>query len=156
MSLDTSYAKGLVENYANNQWQFINAQFAQDGIKDSRCVWLSLTDIQNFLAEIQQQNPEGKATNGVRIYFGAYSAAAPSPVSADYNRLHALVMIPTYRGNDGKNYDYDAATGTSDFANLTTVSALNHGSLFPPPFNIAGPNNMYDQGNLFMKYADNA
>ncbi len=153
---DTAYAKGLVKNYKNNQWQIINANFAQYNIKDSRCVWLSIDDIQNFLTQIQQPNPAGTVATGVRIYFGAYSGEYPNPDNANYNHLHTLLMLPTHHNaTDGKDYDFDAFTGTSDFANLSTVSALNRGHLIPPPFNVAGTDNMYQQGNLFMDYADN-
>lgn len=156
VSYDTAYAKGLVKNYKNNQWQIIDANFSQYNIKDSRCVWLSIDDIQNFLTQIQQPNPQGTVATGVRIYFGAYSGEYPNPDYTNYDHLHTLVMIPThYNATDGKNYDFDAFTGTSDFANLGTISALNHGHLIPPPSNISGTDNMYQQGNLFMDYADN-
>ncbi len=155
MSINTSYAKKLVQNYANNQWQIINADFTPNyDIKDSRSVWISLDDLKAFVQEIQTTNARGLTTTGVRIYFGAYSQDCPSPVSTDYDHLHALLMISTYTGADGKNYDYDAPTGSSDFAQLSTVSAMNHGHLCPPPFTSTGVDNMYDQGTLFMKYAD--
>lgn len=151
---DTSYAKTLVKNYANNQWQYINAAFSQYGIKDSRCVWLSLESLQGFINAIQTSNPLGTVPNGVRIYFGAYSSEAPNPDNP-YNHLHTVVLLPTHSSTDGKNYDYDAITGSSDFANLTSVAALNRGGLIPPPDNVSGANNMYNQGDIFMDFADN-
>lgn len=150
--MNTSYAKGLVKNYADNQWQIINQVFIQDEIRDARCVWLTLADLKAFISEIEKPNPESKITNGIRIYFGAYSTQQPHPVHYDYDRLHTLLMIPTFLDNTtGMNTDYDAATGSSDFSTLATITALNHGNLTPPPFN----SSMYQQGDLFMDYADN-
>lgn len=155
MSINTNYAKGLVQNYANNQWQIINANFEQRyGIKDSRSVWIGLEALKSFIQEVETTNQTDKTTTGIRIYFGAYSQDVPSPISATYDHLHTLLMISTYTGADGKNYDYDATTGSSDFSQLAAVSAMNHGHLCPPPFNTSGQDNMYEQGTLFMAYAD--
>ncbi len=152
MSMNTSYAKGLVKNYADNQWTIINQVFGPDyDIKDSRSVWLSLDTLKAFIDQIQQSNPTSKTTSGIRIYFGAYSAAQPNPDN-DYDHLHTLLLMPTYLdGITGLNTDYDATTGSSDFANLSTIAVMNHGSLIPPPFD----NTMYHQGDVFMDYADN-
>ena len=152
--MDINYARGLVTNYAQNQWEFINQAFGT-GIRDARCVWLSLDDLKAYIQQVEQPNPLGVVTTGVRIYFGAYSQAYPAPGQEDYDCLHTLLMIPTFTGNDGLNYDFDATTGSSDFQNMNTVSAMNHGTLTPPPFTEVGPNNMYRQGDLFMAYADN-
>lgn len=152
---DTSYVKALVKNYADNQWQFINAVFAKDDIKDARSVWLDLNALQGFINAIQTPNPAGTTPNGVRIYFGAFSTDDPHPDTTDYNRLHTVIMLPTHSAADGKNYDYDAITGSSNFANLTNIAVLERGALNPPPYSTSGPNNMYTQGDLFMDYADN-
>ncbi len=153
--MDTLYAKNLVQNYKNNQWAIINNNFTPNyNIVDARCVWFSIADLQAFIDAIQQRNEAGITATGVRIYFGAYSTDAPGAQS-DYNHLHTLMMIATHTGTDGKNYDFDAATGSSDFSSLQTITALNHGHSIPPPFSVSGPDNMYQQGNLFMDYADN-
>jgi len=153
---DINFAKGLVQNYGQNQWKYINQVFAPENILDARCAWFSISDLQNFLNQIQQPNPKGTPpATGVRIYFGAYGNTVPNPDNPDYNQLHTLLIIPTTPTADGLNTDFDATTGSSDFANMSSVSALNHGSLIPPPYNIVGINNMYQQGDLFMAYADN-
>src|ERR1035437_1745434 len=98
MNIDINYAKGLVQNYGQNQWQIINVinKAFGPGIKDSRSVWISLDDLQNFIQQIQQPNPAGVGpATGVRIYFGTYSATCPSPIQPDVNGLHTLLMIPT-------------------------------------------------------------
>ncbi|MCD6011513.1 MAG: hypothetical protein K0Q79_1375 [Flavipsychrobacter sp.] len=154
--MNTSYAKGLVSNYKNNQWAIINSNFLPNyDIRDSRCVWFSIDELQGFLDSIKQPNAQEVNATGVRIYFGAYSTDTPG-AQANYNHLHTLLMIATHSAADGKNYDFDAATGRSDFANLQMITALNQGHLVPPPFNVDGPSNMYQQGNLFMDYADNS
>ena len=156
MNLDINYAKGLVKNYAQNQWQIINQSMPQ-GTIDSRCGWLSLVDLQNFIAEIQQQNPEGVGpATGIRIYFGTHSAQCPNPNQPNTDGLHTLLLIPTFTDPvTGLDTDFDAATGSTDFSKLITVSALNHDHLIPPPYNTSGQNNMYQQGDLFMDFADN-
>lgn len=154
MNMDINYAKGLVKNYANNQWQFINQVFAKDDIKDARCVWLNLAELKAFIAQIENAPAAGPGpATGIRVYFGAYSQVQPHP-QQNYDRLHTLLMLPTVVTNDGKNTDYDAATGSFDFSTVESITALNHGTLTPPPYTVAGNSNMYNQGNTFMAYAD--
>ena len=160
MNINISFAKSLVSCYGQNHWQLVNNTFGMlisnplyPNVKDTRCVWFSIADLTAFLAEIQPET--GTPATGVRIYFGEYSHDTLQDAPNTYiPGLATLLMIPTRTNALGKEEDFDVATGSSDFSALTTVTALNHGDCTPPPYRLTGVNNMYEQGNGFMRYAD--
>jgi len=160
MRIETTFAAELIENYAQNHWTTINDACpslqqnpAYPNVQDSRSVWFSLADLQNFISEFQQSGNQN--TLGVRIYFGEYSAdlVAKCKGNAQYTGLHTLVMVPTILGQDGFNHDFDPATGSSDFTQSNTICALNHGTLAPPPFLVLGSPEV-NVGDDFMLFCD--
>jgi hypothetical protein len=161
MRIDTPFAVELIENYEQNHWATINNACpslqqnpAFPNAQDSRSVWFSLADLQNFISEFQQSGSQNAL--GVRIYFGEYSAdiIAKCQGNPQYTGLHTLLMVPTLLGQDGFNHDFDPATGNSDFTQSATICALNHGGLMPPPFlNPASPQ-VINAGQDFMIFCD--
>ena len=167
MRIDTQFAAALIENYAENHWPTINngcPSLQQNpmapNVQDSRSVWFSLADLQNFINEFQQSGTPN--TLGVRIYFGEYDRTTVSEDqdNVQYTGLHTLLMVPTLLGQDGYNHDFDPTTGSSDFSGAATICALNHGTLMPPPFLMKGNNsNQNNQQELnvgqdFMIFCD--
>jgi hypothetical protein len=160
MRIKVPFAKALIENYAQNHWTTLNNDCpsilqnpAYPNVQDSRCVWFSLADLQNFISEFQQSG--SVAQLGVRIYFGEYSneASPNGPHDAQYSGLHTLLMLPTLLGADGYNHDFDPATGSSDFSKSVTICALNHGTMTPPPFTVDGSPEV-NVGDDFMLFCD--
>jgi hypothetical protein len=147
ITMDINYAKGLALNYKNVQWQTINQGCMPVGKKDARSAWVSLSDLQSFIDQLKALNPN---TSGIRIYYGTHSAEFPNPIQPGTEGLHTLLMIPTIQSADGINHDFDAKTGSSDFSSLTTITAMNHDSLIPPPY--IGPYG--PAGADFMDYVD--
>jgi len=160
MRIDIPFAKALIENYAQNHWTTINNSCpslqqnpSAPNVQDSRSVWFSLADLQNFISEFQQSGNQNQL--GVRIYFGEYGPNIPvtEQDNPQYMGLHTLLMVPTLLGADGFNHDFDPATGNSDFTKSTDISALNHGTLAPPPFNANG-SQVANVGQDFMLFCD--
>jgi hypothetical protein len=174
MRIDLSFAKALVSNYRKNHWSMINGGNGRPAcpsllqnpnfptVQDSRSVWFSLDDLKDFIAEIESTTATGEL--GVRIYFGEYSTAmlTTQPQNAQYAGLHTLLMVPTVEKADGFNHDFDPATGSSDFTTSVDMSALNHGTLIPPPFFLTGgtqnstaqPQPQLNLGQDFMLFCD--
>jgi len=157
MRLPVPFAKALIENYAQNHWTIINGASPAlhqnpfyPNTQDSRSVWFSLSALKKFICEFENYTTEDQL--GVRVYFGEYSADIlqyDPHATQEYIGLHTVMMIPTLLGNDGLNHDFDPQTGSSDFSHSTTICAMNHGSLCPPPFHLA-----QNVGQDFMLYAD--
>ena len=146
MRIDLGTAAELIVNYKLNQWQAINnscpsiqnlKNAGNPTLVDSRSVWFSATELQGFLDDIILAGG-----NGIRFYYGAYTndiVSDPQNAGAgigQYNGLHTLVLIPTQAGAHGMpcdfNLDPDNAanlSGTSEYP-----SAMNHGSMAPPPW----------------------
>jgi hypothetical protein len=156
--MNVSFAKALIENYAQNHWTTLNNDCPSilknpeyPNVQDSRSVWFSLADLQNFISEFQQSGSLSQL--GVRIYFGEHKAELSPNQDAQYSGLHTLLMLPTLLGADGYNHDFDPATGSSDFSKSVTICALNHGSMIPPPFTINGSPEV-NVGDDFMLFCD--
>ena len=176
MRIDISTALHLVNNYKTNHWATIN-QYCPSlhetpgypNVQDSRSVWLSLSDLQAFIATICQYNADG-----IRFYFGEYSqaivdatiAADPNIVNqvpgfAGYAGLHTVVLMPTaFNGTYHCDFNYSDPLNTpgqahlpSDFTNWNCMAAEDHGQLIPPPFyNVQGQ--IANVGEAFMLYCD--
>lgn len=156
--LPAGYVKSLLGNYRDNQWKWINPNIATPGSAtvDSRSVWFDMEKLKSFIAQAEayvdgdRECPGNHCDKnlGVRIYFGAYGDGAIPEDAPDYNRLHTLVMIPTFYDNtlqDNKDFDprYMSVCGDPDYdtAQLkiiallpsTQINMANHGSLNPPP-----------------------
>ncbi len=150
MRIDFATAAELILNYKVNQWQTLNdnCQALQnpDGTakEDSRSVWFSIGELQNYLSDV-----ENAGGSGVRIYFGAYDNAIiddaidvlkksdPSfiPEMAQYNGMHTVVMVPTI-DLAGRQTDFSLDPQVVGFEDTNSVklSCLNHGSMAPPPW----------------------
>jgi len=176
MRIDISIAMQLVNNYKTNHWATINKYCPSitqkpgyPNVQDSRCVWVSLTDLQAFIATISQYNADG-----IRIYFGEYSqaivdaaiAADPTIVNkipgfADYAGLHTVLLMPT--ASDGTyhcDFNYSdplnqpgKAHLPSDFTNWTDMAAEDNGQLIPPPY-YNNQGQIQNVGEEFMLYCD--
>ncbi len=162
MQITTSMAQKLVNNYKNNHWKTLNTYCASlkqnnaPNAQDSRCVWFSLDDLQQFITQIAGQNADG-----IRIYFGEYSQDVINEMNNDdelagcipnvelYNGLATVVLIPT-TDIDGVSTDFNPAA--QDYSNPDDLSAFNHGSLVPPPFNVSG--SQLNAGLDFMVFCD--
>ena len=178
MQIDISTAKKLINNYKQNHWTVINGSCPSlhanpnfPHVQDSRSVWFSIDDLQDFI----DRATDGGA-DGVRFYFGEYSQdiidaelqkgiGNVMPDFHNYTGLHTLVLIPTALDNAGISRDFNmqslanikAADGTtvphfpSAFSNQD-MAAENHGSLTPPPYYVGG--NAPNIGQDFMFFCD--
>src|ERR1035437_4347127 len=136
-------------------------------ISDSRAVWFSLDTLNSFISTIQNMAASKcsviNGSLGIRIYFGEYPAAdsalwgtpalpvGPPQLLERYAGMHTLVMVPTYN-NGSVNMDFDpnfvnpggtpmpmsAVCLIPGGINTTPLTMQNHGSLSPPPFELAG------------------
>lgn len=159
MRIDIATAQELISNYKQNHWTIINGccpslrqNPAYPNVEDSRSVWFSLDDLQNFINDINAANG-----NGIRFYFGEYSADIINayimqmqqnpPQNANGNAqaaianisqcvgLQTIVMIPTaLNASTNLNCDFNIVTQDTTFDNPGDLAAENHGSMIPPPW----------------------
>lgn len=161
MRLNVPFVKALIENYAANHWSLINDSCTslQDNasypdVQDARSVWFSLADIKKFICDFEKVADESQL--GVRIYYGEYSADMVNSFNVDPQcvGLHTVLMVPTLLGADGYNHDFDPVTKSSDFSQSTTVYAMNHGTMAPPPFTSSTNTQVKNVGQDLMLFCD--
>jgi hypothetical protein len=140
LGIDPQLSRQMVADYRDNIWN--NRKV--DGVlqKDSRSVWFSLEKLKAFIAEIENKVQADSCNQekalGIRFYFAAYpdsntikqkgwkSYFTNHGLPLAYQRLHTLVMVPTYyNDNDGHNYDFDprfrSATGSCSYIPMKDV-----------------------------------
>lgn len=141
--LPTEFIQDLVNQYRNNQLNYINENL---GVVDAHSIWFDLGIVRNFIAEIEAEahrvDPHCDIHDlGIRLYYGAYSETPVEPIPDNYAKRHTIVMIPTKKKDDGSGtkLDYDFNPFEDKNSELPTALALtpgalgqNHGSLIPP------------------------
>ena len=149
MRIDIATTEKLITNYKQNHWPVINGgcpslhhNQAFPAVEDSRCAWFSLDDLNAFISAISKAGG-----NGIRFYFGEYSAdivnslvaQLPNPGIpaniAQYTGLQTIVLVPTtLNATNANNDDFNLITGNSTFSNPTDLIAEDHSSIIPPPW----------------------
>ena len=176
-TLTTKMITSMVGQYSGKQLNSIQSDSLNQIPKDARAIYFDLETLKQFVYQIEYNSSKNFAeskdkTLGVRIYYAAYpendkmramesSQTDPNfSYNPTYEKLHTLVMIPTIRGNDKIDYDFnplDVSTyngytrmpktgkyytdetysgislGSSSRPQTgENVSARNHGMLYPP------------------------
>ena len=138
-----------VNNINNSNRRLFSSNELSMWDKDSRCVWFSYNELQNYLnfikTEFDNFNDPNKGNLGIRIYFGRYpenlgeSASPGLRTQRDlYKNKHCLFFVPTINREGSKlNYDYifnvDSPKKGFQITNIYTIgSEKNHGNLVPP------------------------
>ncbi|WP_452224592.1 hypothetical protein [Lacinutrix chionoecetis] len=88
----------------NDNWTDLRASANETaaGKPDNRSSWYSLEDMQNFLNQIKEENPD---VNGVRFYLGVETS------EEDEKGLTTIFMVPTKDDGRGNNQDIPEANG---------------------------------------------
>ena len=119
--VSTAHVDTLLRNYKQERWTR-NSQHI--GKPDSLSIWFSMDKIEEFLAVAKENG-----SDGVRVYFGAYSADdAQHP---DFASRQTVAMVATKRkmtsnGASNKNLYYVNKAGEN------SIVALNAGTPCPP------------------------
>jgi len=118
--VDTKHVETLKANYKAERWQQNSRRI---GKEDSLSVWYSIEELEGFIAAARHQGGDG-----VRMYFGAYSADnAAQPM---YAGRQTIVMVATkMKDNDGMQVHKDIFVRTGSDTNIL---AYNLGRLCPP------------------------
>jgi len=133
-TLPTELIQEMVDNYRKNQLSYINENMAMN---DAHSVWFDIPTLKNFIAEIESEaqkiDPQVQDSElGIRFYYASYSENPPSTISADYAKMHTIIMIPTKKQND-LNYDFNPFGEEEALASRPSLAlAQNHGCLVPP------------------------
>ncbi len=146
--MSTDIIQELVDNYRNNQLNYINENL---GIDDAHSIWFDLETVKKFIEQIELQARLNDPTCpdkdlGIRLYYAAYPESPTDPVPADYAMRHTLVMVPTKKeeseGGEILNYDFNPFESDSGSHTQTALAitaglgrnalAQNHGILVPP------------------------
>lgn len=95
---------------------------------DSRCIWFSLVQLQELVANISKEKGDG-----VRFYLAAYDKTTQSDIKINeaYLDYTTLVMVSTYPDGNGKHFDY-YVDRTKQGA-MFMANPQNQGELCPPP-----------------------
>lgn len=146
--MEFDLVKEMVNNYRNNQLNWILTAPTSDLKMDASALWLDLATLKDFISSIEvaiAQNPELPTRNvGVRLYYAAYppiekfnqpgyediADLLDSEETRKYEKLHTLVLVPTTEIN-AVNTDFnplDATTYEAGFppSGNTTVMALTY------------------------------
>ena len=123
--VDNQKAKALINRYAETR--IIPIQNANNNIDDSNSVWLSIEEIQAYIAYAKSKNSQ---LGGIRFYFGAYSPQDTDPRVKP--GLTTLVLVPT-KGLDNNKVSLKRVNGDQkDKVESTTAKQLSN------------PENIYD------------
>lgn len=134
LTLPVDLIQNLVDNYRNNQLEYINQNMTTG---DAHSVWFDLPTLKSFIAEIETQaqiiNPNIPNDDlGIRFYYAAYPQVPQQPIPSNYAKRHTLVMIPTKK-EEGLNYDFNPLEEGKALAVSGKIAlAQNHGDLVPP------------------------
>ncbi|WP_411811321.1 hypothetical protein ACLB9Y_15295 [Chryseobacterium scophthalmum] len=137
LTLPVDLIQNLVDNYRNNQLEYINQNMTTG---DAHSVWFDLPTLKSFIAEIETQaqiiNPNVQNDDlGIRFYYAAYPETTVQPTPSNYAKRHTLVMIPTKKEQD-LNYDFNPFEGKALAVTGGLALAQNHGTLVPPSTSI--------------------
>lgn len=136
-TLSVDLIQNLVDNYRNNQLEYINQNMTMG---DAHSVWFDLPTLKSFIAEIETQaqiiNPNVQNDDlGIRFYYAAYPETTVQPTPSNYAKRHTLVMIPTKK-EQNLNYDFNPFEGKALAVTGGLALAQNHGTLVPPSTSI--------------------
>ncbi len=164
IGISKAAAKDLANRYKNECQPLLTARIPDNANKmDARSIVFPIEKLKKLIWEIENNVrtiPEAQEL-GIRLYYGKYpdiAAVKDDPDNVLYNDLcdlpdsfsfhHTLFMVPTYRGSNGMDIDFDpwqaAATGSlspldpdgdETPGNQAPMTAqINHGNISPPPF----------------------
>lgn len=95
--------------------------------EDSLSSWFSLEELKNYIAYVENKNPE---VNGLRVYFGAYGKK-----TTEKSNTTTVFFVPTKPGIESSKTVSITGAGSLD---IVTVDGLNAGQQGDPP-NVAYP-----------------
>ncbi len=190
---DGPKAKQLVINYTLDHWEDINRENTRkaneagaslpgsdpsfidlQNMKDSRCVWFSLSRLKGFIKKIEENAAANMSTGsnkdqkccetlGIRIYFAEYDEGLVNAFNTEnpcfnpeqnYAKKSTLIMIPTFRMSDGKDHDFNplkhvdcsSPIDTTIWNGIIMALMMNHGGMAPPPFPSGSATYTYNPG----------
>ncbi len=119
--VSTAHVDTLLRNYKKERWMR-NSQHI--GKQDALSIWFSMDKIEEFLAVAKENG-----SDGVRVYFGAYSADyAEHP---EYANQQTVAMVATKRKTSGRGRS-DKDLYYVNKAGENSIVALNIGAPCPP------------------------
>jgi hypothetical protein len=147
-TMEFDLVKEMVNNYRNNQLNWILTAPTSNLAMDASAIWFDLATLKNFISSIEEAialNPDLPTDNvGIRMYYAAYppiekwsqpgyediADLLDSDETKKYEKLHTLVLVPTTEIN-AVNTDFnplDATTYEAGFptAGPTAVMALTY------------------------------
>lgn len=137
--MEFDLVKEMVNNYRNNQLNWILTAPTSDITMDASALWLDLATLKDFISSIEDaiaQNPELPTRNvGVRLYYAAYppiekfsqpgyediADLLDSEETRKYEKLHTLVLVPTTEIN-AVNTDFNPLDDTTYRAGFPTTA----------------------------------
>jgi hypothetical protein len=118
--VNTQHVNTGIDNYTKERWA---ANSEHIGKSDSRSVWYSIEELEEFLATAKENG-----ANGVRMYFAVYSndyKAVP-----EYQNRQTIMMVASKAKRTEKGIESkDVYVGTEDGS---SILAYNAGSICPP------------------------
>lgn len=142
--MEFDLVKEMVNNYRNNQLNWILTAPTSDLAMDASADWLDLATLKDFISSIEEAialNPELPTDNvGIRFYYAAYPPVEKwsqpgyedianlldSVETKKYEKLHTLVLVPT-TVIDAVNTDFnplDPTTYEAGFPKTGTTAVM--------------------------------
>lgn len=120
-SLEVGLVHKMTERYMSEQHENIKATIADD----AHSIWFDLETLKEFVYQLEYNTKKNRSTVssqdlGVRIYYASYPDKTWNDYTdlqvlngKGYEKLHTLVMVPTFRNKAGVNLDFDPMVETT-------------------------------------------
>lgn len=156
LTSDTAHV--LATNYKN--WLESLSPLVPEDFQDARAVNFKLSDLKKFIWEMETRMcpARNRKELGIRFYYGKYPEGDIKQypdlkeLSVDYLGKHTLFLVPTYNDN-GIFKDFDPGALGADGEpmindDFTTMFIMNHGNIYPPPFEVTDLAPSYNESGI--------